>query len=145
MAFRRAALEAIGGFDEGMGPATRLRAAEDHDVIWRLLRAGWAGRYDPSILVTHQQWRTTGQAVRREYAYGVGAGALATKMIRMRDPRGWRTLRERFWGDGLRMSARNLARGYESGAAGAALKAAGVVAGALRASRTPLVDGRFRT
>jgi glycosyltransferase involved in cell wall biosynthesis len=143
MAFRRIALEGIGGFDEGMGPATRLRAAEDHDVIWRLLRAGWAGRYEPSILVTHQQWRTTGRAVRREYAYGIGAGALAMKMIRVRDPRGWRTLRERLWADGVAMSGRHLAHGYESGAAGAALKALGVVVGALRASRTPMVDDRF--
>ncbi|MGH2728125.1 MAG: glycosyltransferase [Actinomycetota bacterium] len=143
MSLRRDALQVIGGFDEGMGPATQLRAAEDHDVIWRLLRAGWAGIYEPSIVVTHQQWRTTRQAIQREYAYGVGAGALAVKMIRSGDPRGWATLRARFWGDGLAMSGRNLVRGYESGAAGAALKAAGVMVGAVRASRIQLVDGRF--
>lgn len=143
IAFRREALAAVGGFDEAMGPATPTRAAEDHDVIWRLLRAGWAGVYEPSIVVTHQQWRSTGAAIRREFAYGVGAGALAVKMIRSRDPRGWKTLRARFWKDGLAMSARNLVRGYESGAAGAALKAVGVVVGAIRASRTPITDGHF--
>ncbi len=144
MAVRKTALEGIGGFDEGMGPATRLRAGEDHDAIWRLLVAGWAGRYEPSIVVSHQQWRTTAEAVKREYAYGVGAGALAVKMIRSHDPQGWRILRRRLWGDSVAASVRNLARGYESGAAGAALKTFGVVAGALRASFTPLVDGRFR-
>jgi len=143
MAFRRAALEQIGGFDGGMGPATVLRAAEDHDVFWRLLRAGWSGFYEPSILVTHRQWRTTGEAIRRQYAYGVGAGALAVKMIRCHDPRGWRMLRTRLWNDGVAMSGRNLLSGYQSGSAGAALKSVGVIVGAARASRKRLTNDRF--
>jgi cellulose synthase/poly-beta-1,6-N-acetylglucosamine synthase-like glycosyltransferase len=143
MAFRRTALEGIGGFDEGMGPATRLRAAEDHDVFWRLLRAGWRGVYEPSIVVTHRQWRTTGQAIRRQYAYGVGAGGLAVKMIRSRDRRGWRMLRKRFWDEGVAMSGKNLVRGYQSGSAGAAVKTVGVLVGATRASRLTLANDRF--
>ena len=143
MAFRRDALEAIAGFDEGMGPGTPLRAAEDQDAFWRALRAARIGLYDPAIVVTHRLWRTRGGAVAREYAYGVGAGALAVKLIRNDDPGAWRLFRRRLWGDGFALAGRHLVKGYESGAAGAAMKAIGVVVGSIRASRKRLESGLF--
>jgi glycosyltransferase involved in cell wall biosynthesis len=143
MAFRRDALEAIMGFDEGMGPGTPLRAAEDQDAFWRTLRAARVGLYDPTIVVTHRLWRTRRGAVAREYAYGVGAGALAVKLIRNEDPGAWRLFRRRLWGDGIAQAARHLVRGYESGAAGATVKAFGVVVGSIRASRLRLESGVF--
>jgi glycosyltransferase involved in cell wall biosynthesis len=143
MAFRKEALLAIGGFDEGMGPGTPLRAAEDHDAFWRVLRSGWVGCYDPSIVVTHRLWRTRGGSIRREYAYGVGAGALAVKLIRDHDPGAWRLLRRRLWSEGFAGAARHLVKGYESGAAGASLKAVGVLVGSIRASTRRLQLGLF--
>lgn len=145
MAFRREALAQIGGFDEGMGPATKLRAAEDQDVFWRVVGAGWAGVYDPGIEVVHRQWRTARQAIGREYAYGVGAGALAIKLIRMGDPNGRALLRSRLWRHGIVLLFRNAARGYKSGTAAALLRTIGVLVGVARAAVTPLRDGRFRS
>ena len=144
MAFRKSALEVIGGFDEGMGPGTSLRAAEDQDAFWRATRtAGVVGLYDPGIVVTHRLWRTRRGAVGREYAYGVGAGALAVKLIRSDDPGAWRLLRRRLWGDGFALAARHLVRGYESGAAGATVKALGVIVGSVRAGGRRLEKGVF--
>src|ERR1700728_3996070 len=49
MAWRRQDLQTLGGFDEGLGPGTRLLAAEDHDLFWRALQAGMTGSYDPLV------------------------------------------------------------------------------------------------
>lgn len=144
MAFRRSALASVGGFDEGMGPATALRAAEDQDAFWRVVRAGWAGAYHPSIVVTHRQWRTGRQALRRQYDYGVGAAAVAVKAIRLDDRSGWRMLRTRLWAEGFGLAWRNLLRRYESGVVAALVRVAGVLAGTFIAWVRPLVDGRYR-
>jgi cellulose synthase/poly-beta-1,6-N-acetylglucosamine synthase-like glycosyltransferase len=144
MAFRREALAKVGGFDEGMGPATTLRAAEDQDLFRRIVRAGWAGAYDPTILVTHRQWRTRTQSIRRQFDYGVGAAAVAVKAIRLRDRDGWGMLRSRLWRNGVALTARNLRIGYESGAAAALVRTAGVLVGTPIAWAAPMVDGRYR-
>jgi GT2 family glycosyltransferase len=143
MAFRRTAFEQVGGFDEHMGPATRMLAAEDQDVFWRIVRAGWAGAYDPSITVVHQQWRTTGEAVRRQFAYGIGSGAFAVKVRRLEPEQGWAMLRSRLWGDGIKQGWRALRSGYETGAVSGVVRAAGVLVGTARALRTPLAEGHF--
>lgn len=48
IAFRRRALEDIGGFDEGY-----FMYVEDVDVCWRMWQAGWAVRYVPDGEVIH--------------------------------------------------------------------------------------------
>jgi len=83
MAFRRAALEKIGGFDELLGAGARFRAAEDHDAVWRALGHGWAGVYEPAMIVRHEQHRDTRQWRRVRHGYGIGAGAFAMKAIRL--------------------------------------------------------------
>jgi GT2 family glycosyltransferase len=45
---RRAAWDAIGGFDED-----QWMYAEDIDICWRARRAGWEIRYEPSAVVHH--------------------------------------------------------------------------------------------
>lgn len=144
VAFRRDALESVGGFDEMLGPGAPLGVAEDMDLFWRLLRVGWAGAYDPSLVVTHLQWRSDGQALRQNFRYGLGAGAFVAKAIRTDRDDGKRLLRARLWRDGIRHSFKQLRAGYEAGAAADALRALGVAIGAVRAARVPLVDGRFR-
>ena len=54
---RREAWDAIGGFDEH-----QWMYAEDLDIGWRLHRAGWATRYEPSARVEHESSASTDQA-----------------------------------------------------------------------------------
>jgi GT2 family glycosyltransferase len=143
IAFRRAALEAVGGFDEALGAGTPLRAAEDSDMFWRLLAAGWAGVHDPEAIVTHVQWRTTGEALRISWGYGIGAGAMVVKGIRSGRRDGWRLLGRLLWTAGVRQSWRDLRAGYQTGAVSAVARMAGVVDGAARGAVHRLADDRF--
>lgn len=56
--FRRAALEAVGGFDESLGPGTPIGAGEDLDALSRLLDAGSVVAHEPSAVVRHVHPRT---------------------------------------------------------------------------------------
>ena len=53
---RRAAVDGIGGWDEGF-----FMYLEDVDVGWRLRRAGWRIRYEPAAEVTHVGGLSTAQ------------------------------------------------------------------------------------
>jgi mycofactocin system glycosyltransferase len=70
---RRHALTAIGGFD----PA--LRVGEDVDLVWRLVREGWAVRYEPSARVHHPHRARPAAWLTQRVAYGSSAGALARR------------------------------------------------------------------
>lgn len=142
--FRRTAFDAVGGFDEHLGPGTSLRAAEDQDLLWRVVRAGWVGVHEPSAVVVHRQWRSGREALRTSFSYGVGAGALAMKAVHLRDPDGWPLLRARIWRDGVRLAATHLRSGYQMGAASCVLRAAGAVTGAARAAPYSARDGHLR-
>ena len=69
---RRAALPA-GPFD----PA--LRYGEDVDLVWRLHDAGWSVRYDPRVVVTHDEPTRWGSWLRRRHHYGTSAAPLAQR------------------------------------------------------------------
>jgi mycofactocin glycosyltransferase len=56
--------------DEPFDP--ELRYGEDVDLIWRLIDAGWRVRYDPSVVVEHEERDT----VRRRFRYGTSAAPL---------------------------------------------------------------------
>jgi glycosyltransferase involved in cell wall biosynthesis len=74
-AFRRSALESIGGFDERLGAGTRF-SCEDIDIMARLLATGWSGIYDPRVTVAHHHGRRTileAKILNREYDRGRGA------------------------------------------------------------------------
>ncbi|WNV75491.1 mycofactocin biosynthesis glycosyltransferase MftF [Geodermatophilus sp. DSM 44513] len=68
---RRAALG--DGFDESMP------VAEDVDLVWRLVAAGWRVRYEPSAAVAHDHRSATGAWLRRRAFYGTGAALLAAR------------------------------------------------------------------
>jgi len=72
--FRRDALEAVGGFDERIGPGTWYAAGEDQELFDRLVAAGMTGFYDPDARVYHDQWRTRRDALRLHWRYGKGMG-----------------------------------------------------------------------
>jgi glycosyltransferase involved in cell wall biosynthesis len=145
MAFRRAALADIGGFDELLGAGAVFRAAEDHDAVWRALRRGWDGVYDPAIVVRHEQHRATSQWLRVRHGYGIGSGAFAAKAARIDPEAGRRLLRERLWWRGARAALVEARHGHVMPAAANAVQVAGVVRGALAARRRPLAGDRFAT
>lgn len=111
VALPRHVLEAVGGFDERLGPGTWLSAGEDLELFDRVLAAGYDGRFVPDALAFHEQWRTPSQRRRLQWAYGKGMGARVAAMAR-RDPRAaWRMRDEVLRLKGLRTAAGRLAPG----------------------------------
>lgn len=99
MAFRRSALERLGGFDTRMGPGGMGPSDEDTDLVYRTIRTGGRVRYVPEALVRHAHGRRTpadAQALARRYLRG--RGAFYCKFILAGD---WRV---------IRMAARELVR-----------------------------------
>jgi glycosyltransferase involved in cell wall biosynthesis len=155
MAWRRVALEAIGGFDESMGPGTPFRAAEDHDVFWRALRAGYSGSFEPEAVVLHKQWRPRRGQLRTYYGYGVGSGAFTVKRWRVdrvgspgtaalgRSDAMRRVMREIAWKQGVVAPIRSIRQGYEMGVLIELAMFAGEITGIIRARAAPLSDCRF--
>lgn len=70
---RRAALEAVGGFDEA------LRFGEDVDLVWRLVHHGGTIRYEPTTQVAHGSRRTAAEWLRQRVGYGGSAAPLAER------------------------------------------------------------------
>jgi mycofactocin system glycosyltransferase len=70
---RRAAFEAIGGFDDTM------RFGEDVDLVWRLEQAGWRCRYDPCVVVDHRPRPDVVARLRQHADYGSSAAPLALR------------------------------------------------------------------
>lgn len=150
MAWRKEALEAIGGFDEMLGPGAPLGAAEDLDVFWRALVAGCRGFYTPDAVVVHEQWRSRLGMLRAYHGYGIGTGAFNTKRRRRNDSTAERAsvltgLRLQFIDEGLAPVWRALAQRYEMGALAEFAKFLGTLRGAWRARRLTIVDGHFES
>jgi len=71
---RRDVALALGGFDERMGPGTRLGSAEGNDLVLRAVHAAHVARYDPALRVVHPDKRLSEIAVARAAVYGRGLG-----------------------------------------------------------------------
>lgn len=80
-AFRRRALEDAGPFDEDLGAGARYESAEDTDMLYRVLRAGWRAVCSDEITVVHHELRSGGETLRLHYGYGLGAGAQTAKHL----------------------------------------------------------------
>jgi cellulose synthase/poly-beta-1,6-N-acetylglucosamine synthase-like glycosyltransferase len=102
MAFRRAALEEIGGFDPFLGTGTSFGGFDDCDVVDRLLARGQHIVYSPSAVVYHQQGRSWAARRQTERDYGRGAGAAAAKCLRCGDAWGLSYLSIWVWQLGVR-------------------------------------------
>ena len=95
LAVRRRALEDAGLFDEELGAGARFTSAEDTDLLYRLLRAGWSVVCRDDITVVHDDWRSSTDELRLHFAYGVGAGAQTAKHASAGDRRAtWFAVRE---------------------------------------------------
>lgn len=165
MAWRRSALERIGGFDEALGPGAVFRGAEDHDAFERALWLGCRGRFEQASVVVHHQWRDRRGQLHAYFGYGVGTGARTVKRRRIgaaertgghrtdgdrgAPPLPWPDLvadtgRTIVWENGVRTVVRNLRDHFEMAAVGEAVKTVGQLSGAVRARRAPLDRlGRF--
>lgn len=123
---RKDVLAGVGGFDERLGPGTWFCAAEDVELLDRLLVAGHVGRYAPGLLAHHEQWRERRELLRLDWGYGKGAGARA---VWNGGPRGRRLARAALWDQGLAPVPGDVRRGYGFGVATSLTRTAGTVAG----------------
>ncbi len=81
-AFRRQALQAIGGFDERLGAGTKYHSAEDTDAMARVSAMGWWGLYDPAPVVSHHHRRRDAKELQwMRKAHGIGTGAYFIKCL----------------------------------------------------------------
>jgi GT2 family glycosyltransferase len=105
MAIDRHAFLSIGGFDERLGPGRPFPAAEDNDLGFRLLEAGFQIVHEPAAVLEHRAWRPANEYLPIRFSYGRGKGAFYLKHTRAGDlhmsrrlgkdllRRAWRTLR----------------------------------------------------
>jgi GT2 family glycosyltransferase len=81
MAFDRAVLESIGGFDPALGAGTRARGGDDLASFARAVLAGATLAYQPDAVVFHEH-RSDYAALRQmAHGYGVGLGAYLTSVV----------------------------------------------------------------
>jgi cellulose synthase/poly-beta-1,6-N-acetylglucosamine synthase-like glycosyltransferase len=80
MAFRKKALDEIGGFDPLFGPGA-LFNAEDVDAAARASAIGWKGEYRPEVIVRHHHGRKAPDISRLVKSYGMGLGAYHMKLL----------------------------------------------------------------
>jgi GT2 family glycosyltransferase len=83
-AVRREWLDRVGAYDERLGAGSPGRAAEDADLIYRLLRAGAMIRYEPAAVVYHER-QSLARRLASSAGYGFGVGAFGGIWLRRRD------------------------------------------------------------
>ena len=74
MSFRKAALEAIGGFDEKF----RI-AGDDVDLCWRIQQQGWTLGFSPAAMVWHHRRNTVKGYLKQQMNYGKAEAMLEKK------------------------------------------------------------------
>ena len=140
---RRAALAAIGGFDEALGAGARFRAAEDNDLFDRLLAAGGDGRYEPAVEAWHEQWRTRLALLKLDWAYGIGTGARLRKLWWSDPQRARLATRAFLWQYGVRRLPRAIRNRYKFGVAAILARLSGTAVGVALALPARVREGRF--
>lgn len=80
MAFRRRALESVGGFDDDLGAGTPARGGDDLAAFHDVVAAGWTLVYEPAAIVHHDHHRDPAAAQRTAYGYGVALSAYLTRL-----------------------------------------------------------------
>lgn len=142
-AARKDALERVRGFDEVLGAGVPLKGAEDFDLFDRLIASGAKGRYEPTILAYHEQWRSRSTRLRLDFGYGIGGGARLAKLVRTDRAHARAVAREILWRWGLKDLGTCIRRGYKYGALAALVRLGGMLRGFLQAAMIPVVDGHF--
>ncbi len=114
MAVRRALALQLGGFDEALDTGAELPGGGDHDMLWRVLQAGYDLVYEPTALAHHEHRRAFAGAVDQLIGHQRALVAFLVKTVsrtpgRKRLPLvafvAWRLLKP-----GLRLARRALGR-----------------------------------
>jgi glycosyltransferase involved in cell wall biosynthesis len=80
MAFRREVFDRVGLFDVRLGAGRFFAGADEVELFYRALKAGYRLLYAPNVLVYHDHDRfKVDQACRLEYGYGKGCAAYLIK------------------------------------------------------------------
>jgi glycosyltransferase involved in cell wall biosynthesis len=95
MAFRRTALEAIGGFD----PRFRT-AGDDVDVCWSIQQQGWNIGYNPAAVVWHHRRNSIKAYWKQQQGYGKAEALLERKWPEKYNAKGHLTWAGRIYGNG---------------------------------------------
>jgi GT2 family glycosyltransferase len=96
MAFRKACLEAIGGFD----PQFHV-AGDDVDVCWRLHQRGWTLGFSPAAIVWHHRRNSIHAYWKQQQGYGKAEALLERKWPEKYNAAGHPTWAGRMYGKGL--------------------------------------------
>jgi GT2 family glycosyltransferase len=81
LAVRRDAVRAIGGFDEALDLGSALPGGGDHDILWRLLQAGYQVVYEPRAVARHEHRREWGAAEAQIVGHQRALIALLSKQL----------------------------------------------------------------
>lgn len=82
MAFERALLIDLGGFDEALDTGAPLPGGGDLDIFYRVLRSGRTMVYEPQFAVYHEHRETIAQLRRQYWSWGLGMMAFLVKCSR---------------------------------------------------------------
>lgn len=82
MAFDRALLSSLGGFDEALDTGAPLPGGGDLDIFYRVLRAGRTIVYEPRFVVFHEHRETMPQLRRQYWSWGLGFMSFLVKSRR---------------------------------------------------------------
>ncbi len=94
-AVRRSAFEAVGGFDERLGPGAPAHG-EEHDLLLRLREAGWRAVIADAPEVAHVAWRGEEEEEANALVYERGSGAFLGAAVRRSPRRAWPLLKHRY-------------------------------------------------
>ncbi|MEY2399663.1 MAG: hypothetical protein QOJ00_2837 [Actinomycetota bacterium] len=140
---RANALGAVRGWDETMGAGAPFQSSPETDLYDRLFAAGFTGRYEPSAVARHDQWRNPTQLVRLDWRYGFGNGARLAKLVRTDRGRARRVAAEAAWGWGLQRLGPALRQRNKTDIARVSARLAGTASGFASAVFTPVRNGHF--
>lgn len=96
MAFQRAALLAIGGFDSQF-----RTAGDDVDVCWRIQEKGWTLGFSPAAMVWHHRRNSIRDYWKQQQGYGKAEALLEQKWADKYNAAGHLTWTGRIYGKGL--------------------------------------------
>lgn len=143
LGMHRAVLEAVGGFDERMGPGGRWPAGEDPDLLDRCLATGGLGWYEPRAAAQHEHWRRARQYVLLQHKYGTGSGARMAKLLRTDRLRFRVVAVDDLWRWGIKAVVVELAKRDPIRALGSLLRLAGMLRGLVAGLTVPVRNGHF--